>query len=113
MKGITLEDLKAVADKLDAQNVPKWPPVEIRANAKTTELILKDVKPASYDEKLPVAWGMISFAPIFGIPFIKDESISDNFVKVGEIWYELNLGASGNIVSITRYEKQPENEKEN
>ena len=102
---ITLDDLIKVKEKFDAVDVPKWPTMEIRANSKTTDLILKDVNPVSYDESLPVAWGMISFAPIFGIPFIKDESIDDYFVKVGEIWYELNLGASGKIVSITKYEK--------
>ncbi len=103
---ITLDDLIAVKEKLDAVSVPKWPKIEICANSKTMDLIMEDVNPVDYDENLPVAWGMISFAPIFGIPFIKDESIDDHFVKVGEVWYELNLGASGKVVSITKYEEE-------
>jgi len=101
---ITMADILKVKEKLDAQNIPEWPRIEIRANSMTVDLILKDVEVAEMDGK-DVAWGLIGFIPLGGTPIIKDDSIEDYFVKVGEFWYELNLGASGKVVSITKYEK--------
>lgn len=100
---ITFNDILKVKEKLDAMDVCKPLIIEIRANSMTVDLILKDVTVDSYDENKDIAWGMIGFAPLGGVPVIKDDSIADYFVKVGEIWYQLNLGASGKVVSITKY----------
>lgn len=109
---ITFDDILKVKDKLDAMDISKSKPIEIKANSMTVDLILKDVEVAELDGK-DVAWGLIGYIPLGGIPIIKDETIEDYFVKVGEFWYRLNLGASGKVISVNRYEsKNQPNEKE-
>ena len=101
---ITLDDIRKLKEKLDASDIAPQLAIEIRANSMTVDLILKDVEVAEMDGK-DVAWGLIGYIPLGGTPIIKDETIADYFVKVGEFWYQLNLGASGKVVSVTKYEK--------